>query len=333
MNSPEHFLLQFPSGMGNTVLALPAFNGLRQHYPDAKFHGIYRLKPSDEVLELNGGLSSLEYLPLSNPWQQMLRLRQLVKTHEIDCAISFFGNYDYRYNPVLRLSGVPTSIGFDHPRPWLFKPLLTEVMQYDERLHEADNNCRLLEPLGVMAVPTLYPPMERMTQADTVKRVAIHIGRHNAQKPGWPAARFKALNEQLRGDQSVIISLLGGHEEGELSAEFSDLLGPDDADLIGQLNVSGTVSVLQQQDLLVSNDTGPMHLAAMCGTPLVSIFGPTDQVKNSPRSQDPATSVIVSTSMACRPCYPNKVLLACEGRMECLQIEVERVYAACRAYL
>ncbi len=303
--------------------------------PDAEFHAVYRLRPSNELLALEGSFKTVTYLPVANPWRQCARLYELIHKYRIDSSISFFGNYDYRYNLVLSLARIKRRAGFDHPRPWLFSPFLNLVCHYQADEHEAENNIRLAGLLGAEEMHAAYPEIERSNQnKEAVRRIAIHVGRYNKDKPGWSVEKFMELISLIRMRWEANISIFGGEEELSIRDAFDEILSTGDNNHIGRLNVEQTLAQLNRQDLMISNDTGPMHLAAMCDIPVIALFGPTDSIKSAPYPGTPGNRMIVSSNLSCQPCYPNRVKQFCQGRVDCLEaISAEKVLAACEQYL
>ncbi len=104
-------------------------------------------------------------------------------------------------------------------------------------------------------------------------------------------------------------------------------------DVAGELDLPGLAALLSRLDLLVTGDTGPMHLAAAVGTPTVAVFGPSDPVRYAPRD---AMHQVVRIDLPCSPC--NRIRLPperCTGHTpDCLAgVDVEMVYRAVEAAL
>ena len=220
------------------------------------------------------------------------------------------------------------------------------MQPYAANRHESENNIRLATLLGAQTKFANYPKTyskqysKKVSEktagkaAGTHQQVAIHVGRLNEEKPGWPVQRFLELIDALRSKWQVSITVLGGKEELMFRSDFDDVLLGHDFNCIGRLTVQETLHKLAGQDLVVCNDTGPMHLAAMCDIPVVALFGPTDSVKSAPVPNTRSRRIIVSSGLVCQPCYPHKVKQYCQGRVDCLtSISVEQVLKACQQYL
>lgn len=212
------------------------------------------------------------------------------------------------------------------------------------RRHQSDDYRELAAALELEPPPSWVPRLAlgeepRRRGAERLARghvpvgegriVGLYPGAEHGPAKRWPWQRFAALATELRrrvpGARAVILAgpkevwmAVRVHEE---SGKIHPVIGPD-------LDLAGLAAVLAHLDLLVTNDTGPMHLAAALGVPCVALFGPTD-----PRRTAPAGSGhrVLYRDLWCSPCFRRRCPLVYHG---CLRgIEVEEVAAACAAAL
>lgn len=151
-----------------------------------------------------------------------------------------------------------------------------------------------------------------------------------ADMPGklWEPARFAAVGDALAGEFGARAVILGGPGEEPMGRAVRAAMRTPSALLTGRMALTELAHVLARLDLLVSNDSGPMHIAAAAGTPVAAVFGQAD-----PRVFGPllpaARRRVLTAPVPCRPC----------GRRECadpqclLQVTPEMVLAACRELL
>jgi len=116
----------------------------------------------------------------------------------------------------------------------------------------------------------------------------------------WPAHCFVDLAQRLRSMRDLSIFLLGGPADTRLCGEIARELGGEVTDLSGRTSLVETGGVIQEMDLVVANDSGPVHMSVAVGTPTVVIFGPTDPARTGPYG---AGHRVVCTSMPCQPCF------------------------------
>ena len=129
--------------------------------------------------------------------------------------------------------------------------------------------------------------------------VALCPGSTNSRAKRWPAERFAAVADMLAERAGAEIVLVGSREESEISGEVARHMRARVVLLTGKTDLSQTAAVLRAADLLVTNDTGPAHVAAAVGCPVVVIFGPTDPRTTRPFS---ASAQVVRRPPDCAPC-------------------------------
>ncbi len=158
---------------------------------------------------------------------------------------------------------------------------------------------------GDPPVPTLTAPngAEGRGGEERASRVALFPGA-NGESRRWPAGRFSALASRLAG-AGCQVRVLGGPGEESLTAAVAAAGAPhgDCRDLGGKTDLVGLASELAGSDLLVTNDTGPMHLAAALGTPVVALEGPADVRQTRPLGS--RIRLVGRFDLPCVPCVKN----------------------------
>jgi lipopolysaccharide heptosyltransferase I len=224
-----------------------------------------------------------------------------------------------------RSSGAARVIGFasHYLRERLARPFYTEVhdpggpgMYHPDETHVVWTNLGLLAPLGVnVAVPEF--PIDRADSAVARAVAARAGGRYALLNPGaawptkrWMPARFGALAAALRDKYGLSSVVLWGPGEESLARDVvSSSAGA--AILSPSTSISDLVALSRGAALFVSGDTGPAHIAAAVGTPILGIYGPTRPSRNGPWSPDDVT---VSRDAICQ-CHH---LRRCRMRTMCL---------------
>jgi len=160
------------------------------------------------------------------------------------------------------------------------------------------------------------------------RRIGIHVSGGRAIKQ-WPESRFKDVAEYLVKDCDASVVLTGAPgDRAQVEIVRSALPADRVLDLSAGTDLLTTAAIIQQLDLFVTGDTGPMHLARAVGTPIVAIFGPSDPRRYGPRG---VRDTIVRVDLPCSPC--NRIRLPparCTGHTpDCLDgVATERVVAA-----
>ena len=191
-----------------------------------------------------------------------------------------------------------------------------------------------VEAEGDPPAPVLRPPgAVNRPRAGETRVVALFPGA-NAESRRWPAGRFSALAQRLAGAGRRVL-ILGGPDEEELTAVVSAAGAAfgECEDLGGRTDLVALAAVLARCDALVTNDTGPMHLAAALGTAVVALEGPADVRQTGPLG--PRVRLIGRFDLPCVPCVKNRCRRTgpgtelAEAQNECMWLisvdEVERV--------
>lgn len=272
------------------------------------------------------------------PLAAMLRRARTWRQRRYDLAINF--EPDIRGNLLLGASRAAKTAGFTTGGGGA---LLDVGLAYDPQSHTSRNAQRLVS--AVLEVPARTAPArlrvtsdERRAAADRFALVgsplvAVHASGGRAIKQ-WDPERFGELAGRLARARGGTIVLTGTDGDRPLLAPILRAVPAAQAvDLAGKLDLPALAAVLEQVDVLVSGDTGPMHIAAAVGTPVVAIFGPSNPARYAP--QDPMHRV-VRIDLPCSPC--NRIRLPperCAGHIpDCLTgIDVEMVYRAVEAAL
>ena len=180
-------------------------------------------------------------------------------------------------------------------------------------------------PVGLAPVPPDRPPMNGQRQAAGRQRVILVPGgaRNALRSDGlrrWPPESYAAVAKTLL-PLGIEIVLVGGPEDAWASEPFAGM-GVDNR--IGSLTILETLALMEASDVVVTHDTGPLHLAGITPVGIVSIFGPTD-----PRGRLPQRAGTVALwggeGFACRPCYDGRNYAPCSNNLCVQQVTPEMV--------
>ncbi len=156
--------------------------------------------------------------------------------------------------------------------------------------------------------------------------VGVNPGAAFGSAKQWIPARYAAAAERIAAERGARVAILGGPAERPLADAIAAAMRTPPLDLCGRTDLPGLVGVLARLDVLLTNDSGPMHLASALGTPLVAIFGSTDWRETAPAG--PARQRVVREDVECAPC----MLRECPIDHRCMtRVAVERVVAEARA--
>jgi lipopolysaccharide heptosyltransferase II len=180
--------------------------------------------------------------------------------------------------------------------------------------------------------PTDYDEIDRLLNRSGVTPgtswVAMNVSARWPTKR-WPAASFAEVADRLQQEGCGAVVLIGGPDERADVAAVGGTMKTPAIDLAGATTVGLLPALLSRASLLITNDSGPMHIAAAVGTPVVALFGPTSAARTGPYGLGHR---VLATELSCRPCLSR----TCQNpnQLECLtRISPEQVFAAVRDQL
>ena len=311
--------------LGDIVHAVPAAAALRAAYPDARIDWLVdaRHRP---FLDLVSGIDRVVALerPSLPGWVDVTRrLRQV----RYDVALDLQGLL--KSAVLARASGAPRVFGFSiwHLREKTARPFYSESIEA-EGGHVIRKNLRILQPLGIEDTTIAFPivPVDSRVADDVVAAAAgapIALLNPGAAWPNkrWEPQRLGEVAAFLREIRGMASFVLWGPGE-EMLARTVVAMSSGAARVAPATQIPDLVALCRRAALMISGDTGPLHIAAAVGTPIVSIFGPTDAGRNGPWLPEDA---VVSRYESCECHYERR----CRGREWCLdRIDVAEVTAA-----
>jgi lipopolysaccharide heptosyltransferase I len=333
----ERILLVRLGALGDIVHAIPVAAALRRAFPEAridwlvsaKHHEILDLVPViDRRLVINDRGDAAGGSPL---WRAIGELRR----SGYDVAIDMQGLLKSAI--LARASGAARVVGFasSYLRERLARVFYTDVYDpgcdglYDPRetRHVVEINLGLLGPLGVEHAAAEFP-IERSDSPLARQMCEQAGGRYALLNPGaawpnkrWPPARLGAVAAGLRERQGLMSVVLWGPGEEPLAREV--VAASSGAVLLAPATtIAAVVALVRGAAVMVSGDTGPTHIAAAVGTPIVGLYGPTRPQRNGPWAAD---DIAISRDAVCE-CHH---LRRCVRDMMCLlDIQVDEVAAA-----
>ena len=172
---------------------------------------------------------------------------------------------------------------------------------------------------------------EELAFADAILRgrrcAVINPGAAFGSAKRWFPERFAAVANLVYSESNLLPLLIGGPGEVEIGEQVIKRIESDAVNLIGRTTVRQMMAVIARSSLMITNDSGPMHIAAALGIPVVALFGPTDPVATAPASD---RWRLVKKPVECAPCLKRK----CPTDHRCMtNIEPEDVMKAVKDLL
>ena len=337
----KRILVRGPNWLGDAVMCEPALRGLQRLFPDAQIALL--VKPA--VADLFAGHPVLtrvliydsngKHAGLPGKWLLAGQLRQ----QGFDLSILFQNAFEAAF--LTCLAGVRRRYGYATDGRSLL--LSDPVAPPDRRafVHQVQYYWDLLKPLGLTGDPpapelVVFPEEEQamarrfseggLDASDVV--IGINPGSTYGGAKRWFPERFAEATERLcrtlceAREQQVSVVILGAKGEERLGREIAARLSSRSLVLSGATTIRELMAAVKRCAILLTNDTGPMHIASAFKVPVVAIFGPTDWRTTSPFGDAHA---IVRQPVDCAPC----LLRECPIDHRCMtRVSVEQVYEA-----
>ena len=299
-------MVRMPNWIGDAVMATPALAAVRKTFPDAQITVVanplvvelFRSHPDcNRVL-------TFEKKGIHAGVRGFCRFCHELHREQFDLAVLFQNAIEAAVMAVM--AGIPRRAGYRTDGRGL---LLTDgVPAVDKKhgLHHVDYYLQMLGRLGIEGGNgRLSRDLTPDEQAGALQRlgagewVAVNPGASYGAAKRWIPERFAAVADGLASEFGVRIVLTGGPGEIEIGRDIAQAMQSAPLNLIDQTSVRELMAVLNHCRLVVTNDSGPMHLAAAFNVPLVAIFGSTDHSTTYPLS---GSALVVRESSDCAPC-------------------------------
>jgi heptosyltransferase I len=332
-------LILKPSSLGDVIQALPVLRLLKLHYPKSEIYwwieiSLSPLLKNDPDL---AGVFHFERKRWSSPffWNELLQSIHEMRRKHFDLVIDLQGLA--RSGTFAWLANGCTLVGVDDPREGASGYYDLRVTRPSYETHAVDWYLQILRQLKIPVDRSFDWIPENLYAKAVVDQQRKGLGRYILINPGarwmnkrWPAEHFSRLIKNLKAEFSDISFVITG---GKNEMTLAETIRADASNRC--LNVAGKTSLLEMvewirgSEIMVTNDTGPMHIAAALGRPVVALFGPTDASRTGPYGQ---IQNVLRIPLPCAPCMKDRC--ANPNYLECLKmISPEMVQSEIRTHL
>lgn len=331
----RRILIRAPNWVGDAVISEPALAAVRELFRKAEITLLAR----PAIAELFGGHPAFDRIAvydhrrrhagLAGKWALAGELRRF----HFDLAILFQNAFEAAV--LAFLAGIPQRYGYaTDGRGWL----LTKAVGIPKRLrieHQVQYYLNLLRPLGADAAarsPRLFLSDEEeqaMNQrlaesglAESDVAIGLNPGSTYGGAKRWLPERYAETADRLAEDYGARVVIVGAPGEEPLGQAIADAMRNKPIVLSGRTTIRELMAAIKRCRLFLTNDTGPMHIAAAFGVPVVAVFGPTDSRTTAPFGSG---HLIVRQPAECSPC----LLRECPIDHRCMtRVTVDHVYEA-----
>ena len=323
---PFRILIRSSNWLGDAVMSVPAVRAIKNGRPDAqvtiaaraKIAPMWRLIPEvDAIIPLpNGSLLSAASL-----------LRRQIA---FDVAILFPNSL--RVALESWLSGIPRRVGYrGHWRRLLLNQLVPEPRKAGPLEHHSLRFLRIARECGAPHMSDQSDKHLASTGSTGIYHQPLRIGLCPGAEYGpakrWFPEQFAEVAKKISGQSSVQWTLFGTKKDAAIGDQIATAVSDHCVNRIGQTTLDQLINELRECRLLLTNDTGTMHLAALLGVPVVAIFGSTDPALTGPRGN---AHIILRHHVECSPCF----LRECPIDFRCMKaVTTDEVVDAVRSVL
>jgi lipopolysaccharide heptosyltransferase II len=331
----EKILIRGPNWVGDAVLAIPAMKAVREHFPHAEITlmvrpwvaGLFTAAPFiDKVWseEKPTGFAG---------WKRIMRA---IRESEFDLGLLLPNSFESAL--MMFLGRVPQRIGYrTDARDWMLTNSIAPIkdfrhqVQYYLDLVNVLTSTQIRPSIEIQATSEERVRARRLLSAEGISNdesfLVLNPGAAYGSAKRWHEDRFAAVAETLSVELSMRVALIGSEGERFLAEQIRHRMREPAAVLTGKTSLETLIGVLAESSLMITNDSGPMHIASALGIPTVAVFGSTDERVTGPCG--PRTCV-VKRAVECSPC----LLRRCPIDHRCMNgVTIEDVCRAARTLL
>ena len=318
LHDPQKIMVRATNWVGDGVISLPALDALRYRFPNAEIVLVAKPWVSEMYWHHPAVNRQIVYDPEGEHrgFRGFRKLIETIRAEQFDAAILFQNAFQAAW--MAWRAGIPVRLGYARDGRSM---LLTDAILVPPRAaygHQAYYYLQMLFRAGVIEKPELPHPTTAplLLLQEAEKKWAVNhlrsLGLDGPRflvglNPGaffgpakrWPPDRFAALADRLIGALHADVLIFGSPAERPLAETIARAMKHTPTIVAGDTTLRQSMALLAQCRLVVTNDSGPMHLAAALGLPLVAIFGSTDERSTGPLS---SRARVVKHAVPCSPC-------------------------------
>ncbi len=319
---PFELLIRSPNWLGDACMAFPMVRAIKRGRPELK---ITVLGP-DKLEELWLSMPEVSRYIGKPAKEGLFAVAQRIKAIGVSFDATVLCTNSTRSTLEIWLADIPRRVGF---KGSLRAKLLNEIIKGPKssgpKEHHAHRYMRLAQGIGAnIADAGLWHAGSPPLAADGTIRVGVCAGAEYGPAKRWPLERFAAVVNQISAQHAQFRwQLFGAPGEKEMGEKLAAMMQAPHENLVGKTRLTELIAKLRECQLLLTNDTGTMHLAAALGIPTVSIFGSTCPIETGPLGD---RHTVIQHKVPCSPCFERECPF---GHYDCMtKISPDEVAAA-----
>lgn len=329
----KNILIVKLSAIGDVIHALPVPTALKQCFPDARITWIVE-KPAYDLLVGHPHIDEImifdkpKFKKITSLIKAAPPFIKELKSRKFDLTIDLQGLF--KSAAIAFLSGANSRLVYENSRE-LSNLLSSRICGQHQYGHVVERYLDVVRAIGCQVekpqfVINISPKEQQLADSIAVKAGLQVKNQYVILAPGanwpnkcWPLAHFAKLADYLY-EKEIIPVVIGGANDRRLYSDIAAKCAVPPIDLTGKTSLKQLAYIIQNALSFIGGDTGPMHLAAALGTPVVALYGPTDIIRNGPYGE---VHTALTVSRECTGCWKRK----CPLDYDCLEpISPESVY-------
>ena len=306
IKDPRKILIIKPSSLGDVVHSLPFLNVIRTCFPKAEIHWVIA-KGLEGLLEGHPMVNKL-WIINKDKWKKIKNVKGTInelkglfkelKKEKFDLVIDLQGLL--RSGILTSATSAPVRIGFAEAREGS-KIFYTHKVEGGRDIHAVDRYLKIADFLGCDITDIRFPfPLHFkssiITNYSLSEDYAVIVPGARWKTKVWPSKKFGKLSSKL----PIMTVIVGSKTDIDIANEIAALSKGKATSLAGKTDLKELIEVIRNARFMVSNDSGPMHIAAALGIPVFAIFGPTDPLRTGPYGEGHTK---IREDIPCAPCF------------------------------
>lgn len=337
---PSNILVRMPNWIGDAVMATPILADLRNHWKNSKITAMCQT-PIGSVLQHDPNIDDIYNFNRPSGWIHRLHRSDIVESLQegkYDLGVLLTNSFSSAW--WFMRGKVKNRLGFADGLRTLLLDKSVPFPENKETQHQVITYKMLLEPLGIpvsSTPPKIYVSAQEMDEAyqflsllkiDPQKHIIVGInpGAAYGSAKCWPPERYEGVTRKLLENPNIFVLYFGDDSGASLINQICKDLPPRVINLAGRTTIRELIALINCCSVFLTNDSGPMHIAAALGVRLLALFGSTNEVKTGPYPE----GKVIHKHVECSPCYKR----VCPIDFRCMKrISVDEVYEELKGLL
>ena len=321
----QNILVVKLSAIGDVIHALPVSYAIKETFPDAHLTWVVE-PPAYDLLTMNPYVDEIiifhkkEFKSIGGFLKNYGPLKHQIQQRSYDAVLDLQGLF--KSAAIARLAKAPVKLGMCNMRE-LSDRISRPVIGPHANGHIVERYLDVARALGCRVDQVVFPLEVPEREADLTRRIFSQEGANmsnpyvvfavgaNWPNKRWPTEYFAELSDWLYSKRLIPVIVGGGAVDTQRAAEICAAAEIPPINLVGRTNFRQLTYVLQNAQLTIGGDTGPVHLSAGVGTKTIMVMGPTDANRNGPYGQ---LENAIEVSHSCKYCWNR----ACPKGLDCL---------------